>query len=56
MNGANPFEYRVFHDDVAVRRLLIEEFHGTAADCFDPVTTLPVTPRPDNGLAATSKV
>ena len=46
----------VFQDDLAVRRLLVEAFDGTAPDCFDPLTTLPVTPRPANGLADGSKV
>ncbi len=46
----------VFHDDSAVRKLLITEFTGTAVDCFDPLTTLPVTPRPANGLDDGSKV
>lgn len=46
----------VFSDDLALRRLLIEEFPGTARDCFDPVTTQPITPRPPNGLADGSKL
>ena len=46
----------VFEDDVAVRRLLIEAFTGTASDCFDRGTTTPVSPRPANGLADGSKI
>lgn len=46
----------VFADDIAVRRLLIAEFRGTATDCFDPATSLPVSPRPLNGLANGGKV
>lgn len=55
-NGHFSIWMAVFHDDLAVRRLLIEEFEGTAKDCFHPKTTLPVTPRPDTGLAHGSKV
>ena len=40
----------VFEDDVAVRKLLIKEFAGTATDCFDTDTTMTVHPRPSNGL------
>jgi uncharacterized protein (TIGR02646 family) len=46
----------VFDDDVAVRQLLIQEFTGTARDCFDPTTTVPVSPRPATGLSGGSKV
>jgi uncharacterized protein (TIGR02646 family) len=46
----------VFHDDLAVRRLLIQEFNGTAADCFDAATTMPVSPRPANGLHDGGKI
>jgi hypothetical protein len=46
----------VFHDDVAVRRLLIDEFAGTATDCFDAGTTQPVSPRPASGLPAGGKL
>ncbi|MCO6454256.1 MAG: HNH endonuclease [Pirellulaceae bacterium] len=46
----------VFADDRAVRQLLIDEFLGTAVDCFDAVTTMPVSPRPATGLANGSKV
>lgn len=38
-----------------VRRELIDIFPGTAVDCFDS-STLPVTPRPPNGLADGSKL
>jgi uncharacterized protein (TIGR02646 family) len=40
----------VFEDDLAVRKLLIQEFTGTAADCYDLNTTTTVSPRPANGL------
>jgi hypothetical protein len=46
----------VFSDDVAVRKLLIAEFRGTASDCFDPNSTAHVSPRPPNGLANGSKI
>jgi uncharacterized protein (TIGR02646 family) len=46
----------VFNDDIAVRKLLIEEFTGTATDCFDPNTTATVSPRPPNGLPHGSKI
>lgn len=46
----------VFADDLALRRLLIAEFAGTAADCFDAVTGLAVSPRPPNGLADGGKL
>ncbi|MEX1026634.1 MAG: HNH endonuclease [Candidatus Paceibacterota bacterium] len=46
----------VFADDRVVRKLLIEEFIGTADDCFDADTTLPVSPRPASGLANGSKI
>ena len=45
----------VFEDDPAVRQMLIQEFIGTAADCFDPVTTRTISPRPATGLADGSK-
>jgi uncharacterized protein (TIGR02646 family) len=41
----------VFEDDPVVRGFLILEFAGTAADCFDAVTTRLITPRPPTGLA-----
>lgn len=40
----------VFQDDPDVRRLLIQEFTGTAADCFDARTTSIISPRPHSGL------
>ena len=46
----------VFSDDVAVRKLLIAEFRGTATDCFDANSTALVSPRPPNGLANGSKI
>lgn len=46
----------VFEDDVAVRKLLIYEFTGTASDCFDPNTTTTVSPRPPNGLSGGAKI
>lgn len=46
----------VFHDDPAVRKLLIMEFDGTATDCFDPNTTRIISPRPANGLPDGSKL
>ncbi len=41
----------VFSDDVAVRKLLIAEFRGTATDCFAASLTTLVRPRPPSGLA-----
>jgi hypothetical protein len=46
----------VFEDHPAVRKKLIQAFSGTAADCFDPKTTLPASPRPGNGLTNGGKV
>ncbi|HTN04611.1 MAG TPA: hypothetical protein VL132_22165 [Planctomycetaceae bacterium] len=46
----------VLEDDPLVRKLLIQEFSGTAIDCFDSTTTKVVSPRPPNGLAAGSKI
>ena len=46
----------VFSDDVAVRKLLIAEFRGTATECFDANSTAPVSPRPCSGLAHGSKI
>jgi uncharacterized protein (TIGR02646 family) len=46
----------VLGDDVAVRKLLIAEFRGTAADCFDADSTALVSPRPSSGLANGSKI
>jgi len=45
-----------FENHPEVRLELISTFPNTAADCFDPVTTVPVSPRPANGLANGSKV
>jgi uncharacterized protein (TIGR02646 family) len=36
----------VFASDLDVRRALIAAFPGTATTCYDPSTTLPVSPRP----------
>lgn len=46
---------KVFEGDAKVRTLLIQEFMGTAQDCFDPTTTAAISPRPANGLAHGSK-
>ena len=46
----------VFEDEVAVRKLLIQEFSGTATDCFDCSTTTIVSPRPANELPFGSKI
>lgn len=46
----------VFVNDREMRQLLIDRFKGTAIDCFDSITTNPVTPRPNTGLANGSKV
>lgn len=45
----------VFEEDLPLRKLLIQEFAGTARDCFDPDTTTPVSPRPANSLSDGSK-
>jgi len=45
----------VFDGDVAVRKLLIEEFQA-ASDCFDPDRTATISPRPANGLAFGGKI
>jgi len=47
---------KVFVDDIAIRKFLIEKFSGTAGDCFDPDTTATVTPRPANGLSGGGKM
>ena len=44
----------VFAGDSTMRRLLIEAFPGTAADCFDAQTGT-VTPRPGNRLGGGGK-
>lgn len=46
----------VFAEDVAIRKLLIDTFEGTAADCFDETTSLPVSPRPATELEGGSKI
>jgi hypothetical protein len=46
----------VFEDDLAVRKLLIQEFAGTATDCYDPDTTQLISPRPANSLPDGSKL
>ena len=46
----------VFEDDPVMRRMFIDDFPGTAADCFDANTTAVVSPRPDNGLAFAGKI
>ena len=46
----------VFADDPAICSLLIAEFPGTATDCFDATTMLPVSPRPANRLEHGSKI
>ncbi len=45
----------VYENDVEMRRRLVAAFPGTAADCFD-TDTLPISPRPANGLAHAGKV
>ena len=45
-----------FENHPEVRLELISTFPNTAADCFDPITTAPTSPRPANGLANGSKV
>jgi uncharacterized protein (TIGR02646 family) len=46
----------VFRDDAAVRKMLIDEFTGTAIDCFDEDTTQCISPRPANSLAGGGKL
>ena len=46
----------VFELDPIMRRMFIDSFPGTAKNCFDPISTQPITPRPGNGLANGSKV
>jgi uncharacterized protein (TIGR02646 family) len=46
----------VFSDDVEMRTRFVNEFPGTATDCFDAVALTTVSPRPDNGLEGASKV
>jgi hypothetical protein len=45
-----------FSDDPEMRQRFIEAFPGTARDCFDPVTTAIVSPRPPNVLGGAGKV
>lgn len=45
----------VFEQDAEMRRRFIMAFPGTALDCFDG-DTLPVSPRPNNGLAHAAKI
>ena len=45
----------VFANDPVQRRLFIDQFPGTAPDCYDADTSV-VTPRPPNGLPHGSKV
>lgn len=47
---------KVFENDLIVRKMLIQEFRGTAVDCFAPSTTTTISPRPSNGLDNGSKV
>jgi hypothetical protein len=42
---------KVFEGDADMRRRFIGAFIGTATDCFDPITTAAVAPRPGNGIA-----
>lgn len=46
----------VFADDPVMCRLLIDNFPGTAKDCFDATTTALVSPRPSNSLAHGGKL
>lgn len=46
---------KVFVQDQIMRRMLIQGFPGTAADCFD-AQTRPVSPRPPNGLPDGGKI
>jgi uncharacterized protein (TIGR02646 family) len=45
---------KVYEADVEMRRRFLAAFSGTAGDCFD-ADTLPVSPRPANGLAHAGK-
>lgn len=56
---------KVFENDPEIRSMLIQGFEqhgafygmkGTATDCYDPVTTAPVSPRPGNGLPHCGKI
>lgn len=46
---------KIFEGDIEMRQRFINAFPGTARDCFDS-NTLPVTPRPANGLAHAGKI
>lgn len=45
----------VFSDYPEMRKMLIDAFPGTAKDCFD-ANTIPIKPRPSNGLPACGKI
>jgi hypothetical protein len=47
---------KVFADVAHMRRRFIDAFPRTAADCFDPTSTAPVSPRPKNALAGGGKI
>ena len=47
---------RVFADVPHMRQRFIKAFPNTAADCFDPLSTAPVSPRPQNALAGGGKI
>ncbi len=46
----------VFEADLVVREFLVEEFKGTASNCFDLASTSLISPRPPVGLAGESKI
>ena len=46
---------QVFEQDADMRQRFIEAFPGTARDCFD-AQTLPISPRPANGLDHAAKI
>ncbi|MCX6381772.1 MAG: HNH endonuclease [Armatimonadetes bacterium] len=46
----------VFEGDAEMRNRFITEFTGTAKDCFDPITTAPISPRSKNHLAHSGKI
>lgn len=47
---------KVFADVPHMRQRFINAFPNTAADCFDPINTAPVSPRPQNALAGGGKI
>jgi uncharacterized protein (TIGR02646 family) len=56
---------KVFEGNTEIRNMLINGIEqggvfyglsGTAEDCYDPVTTIPITPRPLNGLPHGGKI